>query len=54
MLLKDYIKKHYATQAEFSKDNDLLPQQVTKYIRRNMVVVNGMLYTPVRPIKQVG
>jgi len=48
MPLIDYIKQHYASQADFARANGVLPQQVTKWIRKDWIIVSGTLYSPVR------
>jgi len=48
MLLSDYIKKNYDSQRQFAIANNVLPQQVTKWIRKDWVIVDGVLYSPMR------
>lgn len=51
MDLKDYIDKNYAgVKTRFAADCNVLPQQVTKWLERNCIVINGIIYTPKRMI----
>lgn len=52
MKLKDYIEKHYGgNQAAFAKSQDVNPQQVTKWLNMDCIVVDGALYSPRRTLK---
>ena len=48
MPLREYIEKNYVSQAEFARANGFLPQQVTKWLRNEWIIVGGMLYAPQR------
>lgn len=51
MLVKDYIEKHYGGhQAAFARACDTTPQQVTKWINKGYVVVDGQLFKPMRDV----
>lgn len=51
MKLLDYIQKHYSgNQAAFAKSQDVKPQQVTKWLKMNCIVVEGVLYSPRREL----
>jgi len=50
--LVDHIEKHYGgNQAAFAKAQDVKPQQVTKWLNMECIVVNGVLYSPRRTLK---
>lgn len=48
MLLSEYIKNNYESQADFARANKVVPQQVTKWIRNNWVIIDCVLYSPQR------
>ncbi len=53
MKLIDYIKEHYSgNQAAFGRAQDVKPQQVTKWLDMSCVVLDGVLYSPRREIKE--
>lgn len=46
MNLTDYINKyHNGNKAAFAAAHDVLPQQVTKWVNRGFIVVDGYLYS---------
>jgi hypothetical protein len=51
MRLIEYITIHFAgNKAEFARHMDVLPQQVTKWINDEWIVVDGKIYSPRRDI----
>lgn len=51
MKLEDYIKLHYSdNKSEFAKACKVLPQQITKWINSEFIVVDHMLYSPRRSL----
>ncbi|WP_336431675.1 hypothetical protein [Providencia sp.] len=51
MTLTEYINTYYAgNQSAFAKACEVKPQQVTKWINGNFIVVNGELYSPRREL----
>lgn len=54
MNLSDYIKKQYGgNQTAFAKDNNVKPPQVTQWINKNFIVVDGVLYSPRRELNKI-
>jgi hypothetical protein len=52
--LLDHIEKHYSSnQAAFAKAQGVKPQQVTKWLNMNCIVVEGVLYSPRRELIKV-
>ena len=51
MGLKDYIKQEHGTQRAFAACIGVDPQQVTKWINMECIVVGGVLYSPRRLLK---
>lgn len=52
MKLIDYIKKrHCGNQAAFAASQGVKPQQVTKWLNMDCVVVDGVLYSPRRSLE---
>lgn len=52
MKLQEYIQNHYSgNQAAFAKAQDIQPQQVTQWINKGFIVINGVLYSPRRTLK---
>ena len=50
--LLGYIQKHYGgNQAAFAKSQEVAPQQVTKWLKMNCIVVDGVLYSPRRVLQ---
>lgn len=46
MTLKDYIQEHFnGNQSAFAASVGVLPQQVTKWLKRGAVVFEGKLYS---------
>ena len=53
MNLLDYIQKNYGgNQAAFAEVQSVKPQQVTQWIRKGFIVVDGVLYSPRRELKR--
>ena len=51
MKLTEYIDKYYGgNKSDFARANDVNPQQVTKWINGNYVVIDGFLYSPRREL----
>lgn len=47
MYLSDYIERFYGgNQRRFAEAQDVLPQQVTRWLRANAVVFGGKIHTP--------
>ena len=54
MKLLDYIQKHYSgNQRSFAKAQEVAPQQVTKWLKMECIVVDGVLYSPRRDLASV-
>lgn len=52
MKLTEYIEEYYAgNKAEFARDNDVIPQHVTKWVNGDYIVIDGKLYSPRRELK---
>lgn len=52
MLLKDYIAEHFeGNQSAFAKHCDVKAQQVTVWLKKGFIVVDGVLFSPRREIK---
>ena len=52
MDLIEYISVEYSgNQAAFARDNNIRPQQVTEWINKGFIVVNGVLYSPRRELE---
>jgi DNA-binding transcriptional regulator YdaS (Cro superfamily) len=52
MVLIEYIKKeHGGNQAAFAQAQGVKPPQVTQWINKEFIVVNGVLYSPRRALK---
>lgn len=53
MKLIDYIDKYYGgNKSEFARVNDVLPQAITKWIAGDYIVIDGVLYSPRRELKE--
>ncbi|MCW7549989.1 helix-turn-helix domain-containing protein [Photorhabdus sp. APURE] len=56
--LKEYIDRHFSgNQSKFAQHMHVTPQQVTRWIAGNWIVVGGILYSPKRRIytsKEIG
>ena len=51
MSLIDYIAAKYSgSQVEFAKAQGVMPQQVTQWIKKGFIVVDGLLYSPRRKL----
>lgn len=51
MPLLEYINENFSgSQVEFAKYLDVKPQQITQWIGKGFIVVNGILYSPRRDI----
>jgi hypothetical protein len=54
MKLRNYIKKHYAdSQALFAATVGVQRQQVTQWLKKDFIVVEGHLYSPRRVLPGV-
>ena len=52
MQLIDYIKnEHSGNQAAFAQFVNVKPQQITQWINKGFIVVDGVLYSPRRELK---
>ncbi len=55
MLLIEYINRHFSgNKSEFARKMDVTPQQVTKWIADNWIVVGHTLYSPKRTVPENG
>jgi DNA-binding transcriptional regulator YdaS (Cro superfamily) len=53
MNLTDYIAVNFhGSQRAFASAQGVAPQQVTQWLNKNFIVVNGVLYSPRRELKQ--
>ena len=51
--LKDYInREHGGSQVRFADANGVHKAQVTQWINKKFIVVNGVLYSPRRELKK--
>ena len=49
--LTEYIaRQHSGSQLDFAKTNCVMKQQVTQWIAKNFIVVDGVLYSPRREL----
>lgn len=54
MLLRGYINKNYGgNQAAFARACGVLPTQVTKWITKNYLVIDGVLCKPQRKLPRI-
>ena len=52
MKLSEFIQTyHNNNKAQFAKHQHVLPQQVTKWLKMDCIVVSGVLYSPRRELK---
>lgn len=55
MKLDDYIDTHFkGVKAEFARAAGVQPQQVTQWLQKGFIVVNGALYSPRGPLPDCG
>ena len=53
MDLKAYIKKYYKdSQVSFAEAQDVMPQQVTKWLAGDFIVKEHVLYSPRRDLEK--
>lgn len=53
MTLQEYINQHYnGSQAEFARAAGVQRQQVTQWISKKFIVVDGALYSPRRELPE--
>lgn len=53
MKLIDYINKNYGgNKSEFARSQDVLPQMVNKWLNGDYIVIDGVLYSPRRELKE--
>ena len=50
MKLKDYIEQQHGSQTQFATTEGTTPQQVTQWLNKRFIVVNGVLYSPRREL----
>ena len=51
MTLEKYITENYnGNKAEFARANDVMPQQVTRWINQGWLVIDHTLYSPKREL----
>lgn len=54
MNIKEYIStNHNGNKAKFAKSQGVNPQQITKWVNMKCIVVDGVLYSPRRELKEV-
>ena len=52
MTLTEYIEKqHGGSQSEFARANEVHRSQVTQWLNKNFIVVDGVMYSPRRELK---
>ncbi|WP_419057413.1 hypothetical protein [Kluyvera georgiana] len=53
MKLIEYIEKYYSgNKSEFARANEVLPQHVNKWLNGDYIVIDGVLYSPRRELKE--
>lgn len=53
MKLTEYIDKYFeGNKSEFARSEGVIPQQVHKWIAMECIVVEGVLYSPRRELKE--
>jgi hypothetical protein len=53
MLLSNYIKEKFnGSQTDFAKAQGVKKPQVTQWIKKNFIVVDGVLYSPRRELEE--
>ena len=53
MKLVDYIDRHHGgNNAAFARSQNVMPQQITRWINQGFIVIGNTLYSPRRDIKQ--
>lgn len=53
MKLTEYIEKyHSGNKADFARVNEVTPQHVTKWVNGDYIVIDGVLYSPRRELKE--
>lgn len=49
--LEQHITENYdGNKAEFARANDVIPQQVTRWIKQDWLVIDNTLYSPKREL----
>lgn len=52
MKLIKYIEKHYdGNQKAFAASQGVKPQQVTQWLKKDFIVIDGLLYSPRRELE---
>lgn len=52
MQLIEYIEKHYnGSQADFARAQGVQAPQITQWIKKGFIVVDGVLYSPRRELE---
>lgn len=53
MRLEDYIELHFqGNKSSFAKAMNVLPQQVTKWLKNQYIISNGKMYGMIRELKE--
>jgi hypothetical protein len=52
--VKDYIKKHYPSQAEFARVHRVSPQRITEFINSGFIFVGDDMYSHRRHFERPG
>lgn len=53
MKLTDYISKHYPSKASYARAQGITRQQVNVWVNNGYIVLDGTIYGPIRPLKEV-
>ncbi len=48
--LSEYIKNNYASKADFARKNGLFPQQVTVWVNKNYIVIDGIMHKAMQSV----
>jgi len=51
--LTDYIKANYPSKAAFGRSQGITRQQVNVWINNGYIVLDGTIYGPIRPLKEI-
>ena len=50
MSITDYIKANHPSKASFARSQGINPQEVTKWINKGYIVLDGTIYSPRRKV----
>ena len=51
--IKDFIKDHFVSKADFARQLGVFPQQITQWQNANYMVHNGVMFKPMRQIAEI-